>query len=58
MDWGAVRAWVAIVLLLDASFGLWNHERLKKVAPKLNVLKIALFEALVVLILLVVPYLF
>ncbi len=58
MNWGAVRIWVAIILLLDASFGLWNHERFKKSMPKLNIARIALLEAVSALILLVVHYLF
>lgn len=58
MNWGAVRIWAAIILLLDASFGLWNHKRFEKSLPKLNFVRIALIEALIALILLAVHYLF
>jgi len=43
--------WSAIALLLDAAFGLWNHEKVEVVAPKLNILRIALLEALIALVL-------
>jgi hypothetical protein len=49
MNWDSIRVWAAILLLLDASFGLWNHERVLAVAPKLNLPVIALIEALVAL---------
>ena len=58
MNWDTIRSWAAIVLLLDAAFGLWNHERLEKAVPKLKVVRIALLEALASLFLIVVPYLF
>lgn len=58
VNWGAVRIWVAIILLLDASFGLWNHERFEKSLPKINIARIALFEAAAALILLIVHALF
>jgi hypothetical protein len=58
VNWDAIRSWVAIVLLFDVAFGLWNHERLEKAAPKLKVVRIALLEAVLALILLVVPHLF
>ena len=53
MNWNAIRTWAAIVLLLDAAFGLWNHDRFQKVAPKINIPRIALFEALAALLLIV-----
>lgn len=52
MNWGAIRIWAAIILLLDASFGLWNHQRFEKSLPKINIAKIALVEAGVALLLL------
>ena len=58
VNWGAIRIWAAILLLLDASFGLWNHQRFEKSLPKINIAKIALIEALVALILLIVHALF
>jgi len=58
VNWGAVRVWAAILLLLDASFGLWNHERFRQSMPKLNIVRIALLEAFAALILLIVHYLF
>ena len=58
MNWGTIRIWVAILLLLDASFGLWNHKRFEKSLPKINIAKIALFEAFVALALLIVHALF
>jgi hypothetical protein len=51
MNWDAVRVWAAIVLLLDASFGLWNHEKIRTVAPHLNIPSIALIEAFAALFL-------
>jgi len=58
VNWGAVRIWAAILLLLDASFGLWNQERFAKSLPQLNIIRVALIEALIALILLAVHYLF
>ena len=52
MNWGTIRIWAAILLLLDASFGLWNHQRFKKSLPEMNIVKIALIEAGVALLLL------
>jgi hypothetical protein len=54
MNWNAIRVWTAIVLLLDGAFGLWNHKRVEAVAPKLNIPRIALFEALVALVLILI----
>jgi hypothetical protein len=51
MNWDAIRVWAAILLLLDGAFGLWNHKRVEAVAPKLNIPRIALLEALTALIL-------
>jgi len=51
MNWDATRMWAAIVLLLDAAFGLWNHERFQALVPKVKIVRIALIEALVALIL-------
>jgi len=58
VNWGAIRIWAAILLLLDASFGLWNHKRFEKSLPKINIARIALIEAGVALILLIVHALF
>jgi hypothetical protein len=51
MNWNAISTWAAIILLLDAAFGLWNHERVQALAPKINILRIALIEAFAALIL-------
>ncbi len=51
MNWGAIRIWAAILLLLDAAFGLWNHKRFEKEIPSINIAKIALVEALAALLL-------
>ncbi len=56
MNLGAVRIWAAILLLLDASFGLWNHKRFEKSLPKINIAKIALVEALVALLLIGIDF--
>lgn len=45
MNWGAIRVWAAILLLLDAAFGLWNRERFQQWAPKINILRMAWIEA-------------
>ena len=58
MNWGAIRFWVAIVLLLDASLGLWNHDRFAEIAPKINISRIAFVEAGVAISLLIVHVLF
>jgi len=52
VNWGAIRIWAAILLLLDAAFGLWNYRRFEKSLPKINIAKIALCEALAALLLL------
>jgi len=54
MNWNAIRMWAAVVLLLDAAFGLWNHKKVEAVAPKLNVPRIALIEALAALTLVLI----
>lgn len=51
MNWDAIRTWAAIILLLDAAFGLWNHERLQSLAPKINISRMAFLEALFALLL-------
>jgi len=58
MNWGAIRIWTAILLLLDASFGLWNHKRFEKSLPKINIAKVALVEALAALLLIGIDFLF
>lgn len=58
MNWDSILIWVAIVLLLDAAFGLWNHERFRNFAPKINVFRVALAEAFLALVLLAVRFLF
>jgi len=45
MNWDAIRIWTAIILLLDAAFGLWNHERIQSLVPKINIMLMALIEA-------------
>lgn len=54
MNWGAIRMWAAVVLLLDAGFGLWNHERFEALAPKINIPRMALIEAFAALILVLI----
>lgn len=54
MNWDAIRMWAAIVLLLDAAFGLWNHERFKQWAPKIPVARLAWIEAGAALILILI----
>ena len=51
MNWDAIRVWTAIILLLDAAFGLWNHERVQALAPKINIARMALIEAGVAMVL-------
>lgn len=51
MNWDSIRAWAAIILLLDAAFGLWNHERIRALAPKMNIARMAMIEAFAALIL-------
>ncbi|MDD3275455.1 MAG: hypothetical protein PHP93_00200 [Kiritimatiellales bacterium] len=54
MNWNVIRVWAAILLLLDGAFGLWNHQKVEEVAPKLNIPRIALFEALAALVLILI----
>ncbi|MGE4490628.1 MAG: hypothetical protein AB7E95_13890 [Kiritimatiellales bacterium] len=56
--WKTIAMWAAIVLLLDAGFGLWNHERFRQVAPKINILRVALIEAGAAFFLLLLHFLF
>ena len=58
MNWGAIRVWAAVILLLDASFGLWNHNRFSKMAPKINIFWIAMIEGGAAVSLLIVHYCF
>ena len=58
MNWGLIRFWAAIVLLVDAAFGLWNNDRFSKMTPKINIPRIAFIEAGVAVILLTVHFLF
>ena len=58
MNWGAIRFWAAIVLLVDAAFGLWNHERFAEMVPKINIPRIAFVEAGAAIALLTVHFLF
>ena len=58
MNWGAISVWAAVILLLDASFGLWNHERFAKIAPKINIPRVAFVEAAVAICLMIVHVLF
>jgi len=51
MNWDAIRMWTAIILLLDAAFGLWNHDRFQALVPKVKIVRIALIEAGAALIL-------
>jgi hypothetical protein len=51
MNWDSIRAWAAIILLLDAGSGLWNHERFQTLAPKINIVRMAMIEAAAALIL-------
>ena len=45
MNWNTIRMWAAIILLLDAAFGLWNHERFQPLVPRINIVRMALIEA-------------
>jgi hypothetical protein len=58
MNWGAIRFWAAIVLLVDAAFGLWNNDRFSEMAPKINIQRIAFIEAGAAFALLIVHFLF
>lgn len=41
------RFWIAIVMLLDAAIGLWWSNRWQSIAPRVNVVRLAVFEGLV-----------
>ena len=58
MNWDIVRIWTAIILLLDAALGLWNHDRFAHIAPNLPVVKIAFIEAGAAFLLLLLSFLF
>lgn len=51
MNWGLISFWGAVALVLDAVFGLWNHERLKEMAPRVNIPRIAFVEVGVAVVL-------
>lgn len=53
MPWGTIITWISIVLLLDAAFGLWNHERFKAMAPKINIGRVAIVEGAVAILLMI-----
>jgi hypothetical protein len=56
MNWVGISFWLGAVLLLDAAFGLWNCERLEKVAPKINLPRIAFIEVAVAMVLFAVSF--
>ena len=58
MPWDTIITWIAIILLLDAAFGLWNYNRLKEMAPKINIFWIAMVEGAMAIFLMMVRQLF
>jgi hypothetical protein len=44
-----IRFWLAILMLVDASIGLWWSDRWQRIAPRVNVQRVALIEAAVAL---------
>ena len=40
-----IRIWIAIVLLVDAGIGLWGENTWQKLAPSINIRRVALIEA-------------
>jgi hypothetical protein len=52
-----IRFWLAIALLVDAAVGLWWADRWQKLAPRLNVQRLALIEAAAAIVILLVHYL-
>lgn len=43
----ALRFWLAIVMLLDAAVGLWWSNRWQSLAPRVNVVRMAVIEGFV-----------
>jgi hypothetical protein len=57
MAWEKVGIWVAVVLLVDASIGLWFAPRLQPRLPRINVVRLAAIEAGAALVLVAVHFL-
>lgn len=56
-DFSSWRLWAAILLLLDAAFGLWFSDRLGSLWPPGRVRRIALIDAAAALGILVIHFL-
>ena len=48
--------WLAVVMLVDAAIGLWGLNLWQQMAPKLNIKKLAFYETLVALVMLIVYF--
>jgi hypothetical protein len=51
-----IRFWLAIVMLVDAAIGLWWSNRWQKLAPRVNVPRLALMEAAAAMVILAVHF--
>ena len=51
-----IRFWIAIIMLVDAALGLWGSHRWQKMIPGLNIVRVALIEALAALTLLCIHF--
>jgi hypothetical protein len=58
MNWSAITAWAAILLFLDAGFGLWNADRFRNLVPGIDVKRIALAEGAAAVLLTLLHFLF
>ena len=58
MNWSSICFWISIILLSDAAFGFWNHDRFSKMVPKVNIFKVAVIETGVATVLMIVHYFF
>lgn len=48
--------WIAVVMLVDAAIDLWGLNFWQKLVPQVNVKRLALIEALVALVLLMIYF--
>lgn len=50
------RFWIAVLMLVDAAFGLWGESTWQAMLPNIRIRRIALIEALVALVILFIHF--
>ncbi len=56
MSFAAIRFWLAVVMLTDAAVGLLGARHWQRMAPRVNIQRIALIEAAAALIILAIHF--